>query len=158
MKCQAVFLNLIVAVISKPLHIYRPAVLPYKHYPLFISVPQAKYQFPWYQAQDHIFQCPPGGGVFPHGEECSKYYLCSDDGRVSIILNQHMSSSDTFSYKESLLVQQMSFGPAFGVCDIQDNVECYDFKEEDSANISPTLFSRRNSTDLRYLKVSNNKK
>eukprot|EP00090_Calanus_glacialis_P042339 TRINITY_DN7511_c0_g1_i2.p1 TRINITY_DN7511_c0_g1~~TRINITY_DN7511_c0_g1_i2.p1 ORF type:complete len:147 (-),score=24.89 TRINITY_DN7511_c0_g1_i2:87-527(-) len=124
MKCQAVFLSLLVAVISKPLHIYRPVVLPYRHYPLFISGSQAKYQFPWDQAQDHIFQCPPGGGVFPHGEECSKYYVCSDDGRLQ---------------GESECPAGMYFDPAFGVCDIQANVECYDFKQESLENISLTL-------------------
>ena len=85
------FLNLFVTVLSLPLDIKRPStnwsLVPYTSYSQYprVHAPSVRQLlFPWDQTQLHTFECPPGGGgSFPHGEDCSKYYVCSDDGRVS---------------------------------------------------------------------------
>ena len=57
--------TMLVSVLANPVQVYSP-------------------QFPF--PTQLLFQCPVGGGVFPHGEECSKYYVCTQEGEVRIKL------------------------------------------------------------------------
>ena len=105
---ETLLLNLLVFVLALPLDLIIPGVhwniIPYVYqnqYPRWKNIPQIShlslgqahnqvyptlgfYQFPWDHTQEHTFECPTGhGGIFPNGEDCSKYYECSVDGRVS---------------------------------------------------------------------------
>ena len=53
--------------------------------PVLVYTPQFPYP------TQVVFQCPPGGGVFPHGEECAKYYVCTQEGEVGYKANSVLS-------------------------------------------------------------------
>merc|ERR1711872_1156393 len=69
-----------------------------------------------------VLRCPVGGGVFPHGEECGKYYVCDEEGELAGV--SECPPGEVFS-------------PALGQCDDRDKVGCIDFLQDQNSREIP---------------------